>query len=411
MGLGVSLSIRSALGTTPISSVPYVLSLVETRLSVGTFTILMNALFILAQWLLLRDEFRWRHLLQLPAVMLYGLFTDVNLWITSGLAPEHYGAKLTLSLVSCVVMAVGIFLTVRSEVTCMPGEGITLAITRKYNLPFGKTKTAVDTTLTLLAVLLAFTFLGRLVGVREGTVLSAMLVGSITGVLQRHAGFIDRLLQEERTTVTTVATEVESPIKSYPVITIAREYGSGGHEIGVRLARKLGVTLYDSELIDLTAEESGFTKEYVAKNEQRLTHNLFDQLYRDNYAYVNELEPPEDVLFMVQSKVIRGLAQGPCVIVGRAANYILKGHPGLYSVFVHSDKDFRIQRAIECYGISPNEAPELVQRKDKERANYSRYYTGRAWADTHNYDLTISSETHGVDGCVELILEGLAQRQ
>ena len=107
MGLGVALSIRSALGTTPVSSVPYVLSLAVPGLSVGTFTILMNVLFVFAQWLILREGFGKRHLLQIPAVVLYGLFTDLNLWLLSGCLPDHYAYKLLLALLSCAVMAVG----------------------------------------------------------------------------------------------------------------------------------------------------------------------------------------------------------------------------------------------------------------------------------------------------------------
>lgn len=405
MGLGVALSIRSALGTTPVSSVPYVLSLAVPGLSVGTFTILMNVLFVFAQWLILREGFGKRHLLQIPAVVLYGLFTDLNLWLLSGCLPDHYPYKLLLALLSCAVMAVGVFLTVRSEVTCMPAEGITLAISWTAKRPFGKVKTGFDSALTATAVLLSFSCLGRLAAVREGTLLSALLVGNILAVIQRNTAFVDLMLAETDTEPVTVAVP-----RGHFVLTIAREYGSGGHEIGRRIAEQLGLPLYDSELIALTAEKSGFTSEYVAEHEQRLTTNLFDKLYRDNYAYVNEEDPPEDILFMVQTQVIRDLAgRGSCVIVGRAANYILKGHPGLFSIFVHADKAFRQDRVTRDYGIPEEQALKVMEQRDKERAYYSKHYTGRLWADAMNYDLVLASDKYGIDPSVDLVMSALQQ--
>ncbi len=409
MGLGVALSIRSSLGTTPVSSVPYVLSLAVPALTVGTFTILMNTLFVLAQWAVLREEFGRRHLLQVPAGVFYGLFTDLNLWLLSGLLPVHYLGQLLLALLSCAVMAVGVFLTVRSGVTCMPAEGLTLAISRTFRLAFGKTKTGFDSALTATAVLLSLIFVGGIQAVREGTLLSALLVGNIIAWIQRNTAFVDRALASEEEQMAVVSTADDSAVASGNfVLTIAREYGSGGHEIGQRLAEVLGLPLYDSELIDLTAEKSGFTKEYVAENEQRLRTSLFDKLYRENYAYVNEEDPPEDILFMVQTQVIRDLVQkGPCVIVGRAADYILKGYPGLFSVFVHAEADFRRERAIHRYGIPEGEASALIDQRNRERAYYSKHYTGRNWSDALNYDLVIASDRYGIPASVELILEAL----
>lgn len=410
MGLGVALSIRSALGTTPVSSVPYVLSLAVPGLSVGAFTILMNVLFVFAQWLILREGFGKRHLLQIPAVVLYGLFTDLNLWLLSGCLPDHYPYKLLLALLSCAVMAVGVFLTVRSEVTCMPAEGITLAISWTAKRPFGKVKTGFDSALTSTAILLSFACLGRLAAVREGTLLSALLVGNILAVIQRNTAFVDRMLAETDIEPVTAEPVTAAVPKGNFVLTIAREYGSGGHEIGRRIAKQLGLPLYDSELIALTAEKSGFTSEYVAEHEQRLTTNLFDKLYRDNYAYVNEEDPPEDILFMVQTQVIRDIAaRGSCVIVGRAANYILKGHPGLFSIFVHADKAFRKDRVTRDYGIPEEQALKVMEQRDKERAYYSKHYTGRLWADAMNYDLVLASDKYGIDPSVDLVMSALQQ--
>ena len=114
----------------------------------------------------------------------------------------------------------------------------------------------------------------------------------------------------------------------------------------------MGVDFYDNELIELTAKQSGFTKKYVEEHEQKMGNTLLYKLYKQNYAYVNEELPPQDMLFMVQTRVIRDIAaKGSCVIVGRCADFILKGHPNSFNVFVHANNDFRRKRVITEYGI------------------------------------------------------------
>jgi hypothetical protein len=176
--------------------------------------------------------------------------------------------------------------------------------------------------------------------------------------------------------------------------------------VGEAIAKKLGVAFYDSKLIDLTAIASGYTPEYVEKHEQRLPNGLLDKLYNNNYAYANEAIPPNDKLFMAQTGVIRNIAANEsCVIVGRAANYILKGHKKCFNVFVHADSDYRKKRVIQNYMVNPNDAEKVMARKDKERDNYNVHYTGKHWDDLNTYDMTVDTSLFGIEGTAGMIIE------
>jgi len=175
--------------------------------------------------------------------------------------------------------------------------------------------------------------------------------------------------------------------------------------VGERIARKLGIAFYDSKLIDLTAIASGFTPEYVEKHEQKMPNGLLNKLYNQNYAYVNEVIPPNDKLFMVQTQVIRNIAVGEsCVIVGRAANFILKGHKNCFNVFVHADQEFRRKRVVHEYMVNPDVALKVMERKDRERQDYYLHYTGKEWNDLNEYDMTVETSLFGIEDTADMII-------
>ncbi|MDO5665312.1 MAG: cytidylate kinase family protein [Bacteroidia bacterium] len=403
MSFGVALSIRSNLGTTPISSVPYVYNYIFPQLSVGTFTILLNLIFLAIQAILLKKKFTLLHFLQIPAVMVFGGFVDLSLILIETWTPTNYVIQWMFSIASCFVIAFGIFLQVKANVTLLPAEGVSMALVETLKKDFGKVKIGLDSSLVALSLVSSILFLGGLFGVREGTLAAAFLVGFILQFYQKKLTFINAIIEPKATQIF-----VKEPYMTTDnfVITISRQFGSGGHAIGELIAKKLGVTFYDSKLINLTAEASGFTPEYVKEHEQKITNGLLYKLYKQNYAYVNEAIPPQDLLFMVQTRVIRDIAaKESCVIVGRAADYILKGHPNCFNIFIHADKEFRINRAIKEYNISPNDVQKELQHKDHYRMNYSKEYTGRAWADLNNYDLTLESSLFGIDITAEMIID------
>lgn len=195
-----------------------------------------------------------------------------------------------------------------------------------------------------------------------------------------------------------------------PVITISREFGSGGRQIGEKLAKALDIPFYDRTLIDLVAQKSGYPLDFVIENDQRVTKSMLFQMAITGSAppWLNggKAITKRDTLFAAQSKVIRELAsQGGCVLVGRCANYVLRDVPGCLSVFISGAPEDKIKRCAAEYGIHPDAAQDEMQSRDRDRANYYSHHTGEVWGEAKNYDLTVSSSRFGVEGVVEIVLE------
>lgn len=191
------------------------------------------------------------------------------------------------------------------------------------------------------------------------------------------------------------------------VITISREFGSGGRLIGKKLAEKMGVPYYDKELLDRIAEESGFSRQMMEEAEKRAKNGF---LYSLTSAFGTGETGPESLslnerFFLAQFDTIRKVAEeGSCVIVGRCADYILRGYPTTTNVFIYAEEGDKIKRAVEEYGVPENEAKKIMHDTDKARANYYHYHTGRKWGDPVNYNLCIDSGYISVDDIVDLIL-------
>lgn len=200
------------------------------------------------------------------------------------------------------------------------------------------------------------------------------------------------------------------------IITISRQYGSGGRFIGRKLAEALDIPFYDKELITMSAEESGMSKEIFEKADEKAANSLLYTLSMNAYllhgmAGVPDL-PLNDKVFLVQSEVIRKLAaKGPCVIVGRCADYVLRENPNCVNVYIYSDMEDRVSRATTYYNLSADRAQEQIQKTDKKRATYYNFYTNLKWGRAENYDLSLNSAKIGVDGCVEVIRSFIAQAE
>ncbi len=200
------------------------------------------------------------------------------------------------------------------------------------------------------------------------------------------------------------------------VVTIARQYGSGGKTIGYMLAKDLGIRAYSREILRLASEDSGINEALFNQVDEKLkTTTLFGIMRRQ---YHGELIQPESEdftsnhnLFNYQAKVIKELAQTePCVIIGRCADYVLRDEPNVVSVFVHASPQFCLQQAIERGAHTGRDVEKFVQKTDKYRGDYYHYYTGQIWHDARNYDLCLNSEKLGFEGCVEAIKRYLKVR-
>lgn len=196
-------------------------------------------------------------------------------------------------------------------------------------------------------------------------------------------------------------------MKPNTVITISREYGSGGRIIGKKLADALQIPFYDNELITIAAEKSGISKEYFKDAESSSVGNLLFSL--SNLSPVtsgNEIYglPLSEKIYLVQSKVIKQLAEeGSCVIIGRCADYILQEFPNCTNVFIYADLKDRVNRAVEEYQLPHKNAESVVIKTDKKRASYYSYFTNQKWGRKENYDLMINSSKIGIDNAVEII--------
>ncbi|MCR5587547.1 MAG: cytidylate kinase-like family protein [Lachnospiraceae bacterium] len=194
------------------------------------------------------------------------------------------------------------------------------------------------------------------------------------------------------------------------VITIGRQYGSGGRDIGRLLAQKLEIPFYDNELISRAAKESGFSEESFERAETKATNSLLYSLAMGVNVYGNQDFgfsglSLDDRIFLAQSDVIRKVAkEGPCVIVGKCADYVLKDQAETFNIFVKAAMDFRLKRAVEVYGDDSVKVGEKLTKMDKSRANYYKYHVGERWTDLNNYDLVISSDMAELDDIVDFIV-------
>lgn len=375
--LGVSLITKADLGTSPISSIPYVLSL-NFPFTLGQFTIAFSLLLILIQFIILRRNFKAEHLLQIPISILFGYFIDLTMVMLFFVDPQSYISSVIYLLVGCLILGFGVYTEVLANVAMLPGESFVRAVSSTWKTEFGTTKVAFDVSLTVIAAVLSLIFAHRLDGVREGTIIAALLVGFIARLFGRKLSFLDALLfhsnkGQQPATVSASDNTCSSPL---PVIVIGRQYGSGGHDIGKALAEKLGYDFYD----------------------------LMSQMY----VYSETQESPHDEIFESEAKVIRDLAEkGNCVIVGRCADYVLRGRPDTLKVYLHASEDFRTKRIMKAENLSREDALQKVRRMDRSRSDNYRYYTRRIWGRAQNYDLTVNTEigTEAVQNMIKELLE------
>lgn len=194
------------------------------------------------------------------------------------------------------------------------------------------------------------------------------------------------------------------------VITISREFGTGARTIGQKLAEELGFAYYDRAIIQLAADKSGLSPDFIEKNEEKANNNFLFNIATSAYISsginLQYTVPVNDKAFIAQSDVIRDIAaKGNCVIVGRCANYVLNDHPNLLRVFVRAEKSDRIERCINEYGYDPKTVEAELNKIDKGRSSYYKYYTGSAWKDMDNYDICINTSLSDIDLSVKTLAD------
>ena len=196
------------------------------------------------------------------------------------------------------------------------------------------------------------------------------------------------------------------------IYTIGREFGSGGREVGEKLAAKLGIKLYDKELLQQAAKDSGFCEEIFENHDEKPTNSFLYSLVMDTYSVSGYSAAPfldmplNHKVFLAQFETIKKIAEKEsCVIVGRCADYALSDNPDCINVFIHADMDIRNKNVSKNLNITENKARDIINKTDKQRASYYNYYTSKKWGDSKSYNLSLDAGKLGTDNCVEMILK------
>ena len=406
--LGVSVITKADLGTSPISSVPYVLSL-NFPFTLGEFTIAVNMIMVILQLVILRRNFKLEHVLQIPFCVIFGYCIDLTTAMIKNITFSVYIEKMLFLLVGCIILGFGVYLETLANVAMLPGESLVRAISSTWHTDFGMTKIANDVTLTVIAVVLSFIFAHRLNGVREGTIIAAFLVGYIARLCGRKIHRFDKFIAEvESDDVALYEPALES---DNWVISIGRQYGSGGHAIGQYLALKLGFSFYDKEIISETAGITGYSEDYIQKNEESMGSHLIHDLFNQMYVYSNTDDAPKDVIFNAQTQVIQDLARkGNCVIVGRCSDYILRDYDHCISLFLHAPMASRVERIIKTEHMEESQAQQAIAHTDRRRADNYNYYTDQTWGYSDHYDLCIDTRL-GREFILEAVKTVMAKKE
>ena len=201
------------------------------------------------------------------------------------------------------------------------------------------------------------------------------------------------------------------------VITISREFGSGGREIGKKLSEKLGIPFYDKELLEIASKESGICRELFDRNDEAYTNSFLYSLVMGSYPMTADgrIEPEMPLnqkIFLAQFETIKSIAkQGPCVIVGRCADYVLKNERNVINFFITGNTAEKKRRILERYDIEKNKVEDFIKKTDKRRASYYNYYTDMKWGEARNFDMCINTSKTGIDNAVEIMASYIAIKE
>lgn len=419
MAVGVVLSVKSALGVSPVTCLANVvyqitLTLPGGGVDLGVCTTAVYCLYILAELVILRRDFKPAMLLQIVASFLFGSLVSLATALFAFLpAPETYLMRLLFLIVSIPMVSLGVMLYLAPNILPTPGEGISLALSKRTGLTVASCKMIFDCTMVAVSTTVSLLYFHALVGVREGTVLSALLVGFVMKRFMRVCQpallrFVERDTKLER-----VVKETTVPLdrsgKPKIMVTIGREFGSGGYEIGRKLAETLGVAFYDQQLIAMEAAESGLSEEFIRGQERHLRHEVIYDFLTSAYAMSNHGYAPLEKLFTARAAIFRRLAAGDesCVIVGRCADYILYDDPNCFRIFIHADPAERMRRIADQCEIGIDQARRDMEATDQARAWVYKQCTGRVWGDGRYFNLAVDSGRLGIDGSVELIMNAI----
>lgn len=399
--LGVAFITRSMLGTGPTTSIPYVISL-QYPLSFGTFNFAFNVLLLLLQIIILRKDFHRRQLLQIPVSFVFSACIDVAMFLTRNLSINYYSLAIIYTVLGSCLRAYGVSLSVVADVVMLSPEAFVKAIADKTKKEFSVVKIFNDVLMTGTAVALSYYFFKNLQGVREGTLITALLVGPVSKFIINRMGFAHHYFSIDGEFYYEQKLELKKDKRL--VLTITSLAGSGGRIIARMLGDKLGIPVYDKELVDLVAEKGNFSKIFVKSHNEKVYTNLAEAFILGNYSLKSTHFETYRNLFTAQSEVITELANSTdCIIIGHCSNYVLKNNPNVLNICITADDHSRRQYIKQKYNLDNKHAAEKIKNQDNDTDHYYYHFTGTHFKDSSGYHVTIDSSLLGLDGTVSLL--------
>ena len=407
MAYGIAFMIKSGLGVSPISSLPYTLSVLIPALSVGGWTAVWNMIMIILQPMMKKGIPVKILLLQAAMSVSFGYCIDLSLESLAAVSVDFYPYKLVFLFIGCSLMAFGIYLGIIARVTLMSMDAFLQILAEKIGRPYPTIKVASDLSMALASAILCLFFTGSLLAVREGTIVAAFLCGSEIRFFVSYLRGLTYLLLPENL----IQKEKE---ESFPevseqnfVLTVSHEYGSGGRTIARRIAHELNLPYYDTEIIKMASERSDFAEEYLKEHEEKISSTALYRLY-DWYTASMPIDqhPVQKQIFQLESRVIGEIAaKDSCVIVGRLANYVLKNHKNALHIFITADEKARVERVMRKEEIGCEEALEEIREFAQDRRNHCEEFSDMEWGNGMNYDITIKSNRYGVDRTAAILIQ------
>lgn len=398
---GIALFTRSKLGTGPTSCIPYVVSL-KSGLSFGTCTFMFNILLLLGQIILLRKNFPRYQLLQLPVTLLFSILIDGAMKFTTFVNTDIYWIALLYNILGCVFRAVGVSCQVVADVVMLSTEAFVKALSDVSKKEFSWIKLFFDVFMAAVAIALSFLLLGRLESVREGTLIIVLLVGPVSHYFTKRLSFTNYVFENESELVFEPKLKISNSKRI--VITVTSEAGSGGRIIAKILGIKLKIPVYDKELVDLIAQEGGFTKRFVQAHNEILYRSTAEAFIQNNFSVENFHSKSYTRLYEAQERVISKLAERQnCIIVGHCSNFILKDNKNVMNILITADMKNRITYISEKYGLNRHDAQEKIRRQDHNTWEFYLHFTNQDWKDSGNYHLCLNSSLFGYEETADII--------
>ena len=419
--VGVSLITRSNLGVGPTTCIPYIISRIPSvqdfviPLTYGTLNFLFNFILLLVQLLIQRKNFNKLQWLQLPVALLFSVFLDVAMKLTANINLDLYVYALLWTLLGCVLRAFGVSCQVLADVVMLPTEAFIKSVSDASKKEFSVCKLLMDVAMTAIGCGISFLFMHKLIGIREGTLISVLIVGPISHYFTKKMGFTTHYFENEGDLIYETKLQVKDGKRF--VLTLTSEAGCGGSKIAHELGKKLNIPVYDHELIEMIAKEGNFPINFVKSHDEKLYKNAVHAFLFEHYTFGNRRVESYGALYDVQNRVIRNLAETQdCIIVGHCANSILRNNDNVISIFIYSSKAIEKEKKFsfsELFNLNNlKKTIERVNLTDERTAQddffYSEFYkhfTGSNWKNIDDYSFAFDASLFGTEKTIELVEE------